>query len=244
MKPAEVDIDISQSGLVVSGQDGIHPRLEKFVRRHLETQWTQPLHHPTIKVYQRLQEQGVLSVDQPFILDSGCGTGKSTQQLAGRFPRTTVIGIDRSPVRLAKSGVDADWICHENYVLLRAEMSTFWRLLLADDHRPERHYLLYPNPWPKPAHLQRRWHGHPVFPQFLLLGGEIEMRCNWEIYALEFARAVSIATGHAIRAIRIHPEKGISPFEQKYLERGQRLFAVHVPAQVITAYRQACMASI
>ena len=116
-------------------------------------------------------------------------------------------------------------------MLLRAELSTFWRLLLNDGFSPERHYMLYPNPWPKPGHLKRRWHGHPVFPQLLGLGGEIEMRCNWEIYALEFARAVNLATGADIRPARIHPDVGISPFEQKYLERGQALFSVTVPAR-------------
>ena len=45
-----------------------------------------------------------------------------------------------------------------------------------------RHYVLYPNPWPKIGHLARRWHGHAVFPDLLALGGVFECRSNWRIY--------------------------------------------------------------
>jgi len=219
----------NQSGLVRSSQVDVHPRLAQCVRRHLATPWIQPPHRPTIGAYRHLLENCELSAGRPFILDSGCGTGKSTQRLAGIFPGQLVIGIDRSHTRLAKSGAASSLVLNENYVLLRAELATFWRLLAADGHLPEKHFLLYPNPWPKPQHLRKRWHGHPVFPVLLSLGGEIEMRCNWEIYALEFAQAVSIATGHSIRAREFQVENGLSPFEQKYLGRGQSLYAVTVP---------------
>ena len=110
--------------------------------------------------------------------------------------------------------------------MLRAELATLWRLLLEDGRSPEKHFLFYPNPWPKPGHLLRRWHAHPVFPQLLSLGGDLEMRCNWEIYALEFAQAIKIATGISAAVKTIKPEAGISLFEQKYLARGQSLYSV------------------
>ena len=227
---------IDQSGLVSSSQTSVHPDLKNCVRRHLDTPWSQPFHKPTLDAYHRLENEGVLSKGQPIILDSGCGTGKSTQRLAGLYPRHSLIGVDRSHVRLAKSSKTPGFFHHGNCILLRAELSTFWRLLLNDGRLPERHYLLYPNPWPKPGHLIRRWHGHPVFPYLLALGGEIELRCNWEIYALEFARAVSIATGALPDVKKIQPESGISPFEQKYLERGQALFSVLVPAHITKTF--------
>ena len=124
----------------------------------------------------------------------------------------------------------------ENCILIRAELATFWRLLLSSGLSPQRHFLLYPNPWPKAGHLSRRWHGHPVFPHLLALGGEIEMRCNWDVYAQEFAEAASIATGAGISVNTIEPDDGISPFEQKYLERGQSLFSVIVPALKTQAF--------
>lgn len=231
LRKFETRKNADKSGLVTSSQTGIHPQLEKYVSRHLEKPWSQPFHPPSTETYRHLKNEGVLSGDKAIILDSGCGTGKSTQRLAERHPRHIVIGVDQSRVRLAKSGVSSRFLRNGNCILLRAELSTFWRLLLADGHLPERHFLFYPNPWPKPGHFKRRWHGHPVFPYLLSLGGEIELRCNWEIYAQEFAKATSLATGGDISPTRIHPDIGISPFEQKYLERGQALFSVTVPAR-------------
>jgi tRNA G46 methylase TrmB len=154
------------------------------------------------------------------------------------FPGCLVIGVDRSQKRLARGGAARGMTLRENTVLLRAELATFWRLLLRSGHAPERHFMFYPNPWPKPGHLMRRWHGHPVFPVLLALGGEIEMRCNWEIYALEFARAAGLATRGLIGVKEIRPGQAISPFERKYLERGQALYSVRVPARHTRAFRQ------
>jgi tRNA G46 methylase TrmB len=235
---AKASKNIAISGLVDSSQSGVHPRLEQTVRRHLENTWKQPFHYPTTTAYRLLEAEGILSGDRPFILDSGCGTGESTQQLADLFPGHIVIGVDRSHVRLAKSGMKSSLLRSGNCILLRAELATFWRLLANDGHSPERHFLFYPNPWPKPGHLLRRWHGHPVFPQLLGLGGEIEMRCNWEIYALEFAQAVNIASGGSVGMKNFRPGSGISPFERKYLKRGQPLYSVLVPAQITAAFRR------
>jgi len=237
LKQSETSRDVEESGLVTSSQTGVHSNLEKYVRRHLQTPWLQSFHHPTIDAYRYLENEAVFSAGQPIILDSGCGTGKSTLRLAALFPEHIVIGVDRSYARLAKSGVNSSFFRSGNCILLRAELSTFWRLMVNDGRSPERHFLFYPNPWPKPGHLSRRWHGHPVFPQLLSLGGEIEMRCNWEIYALEFAAAVNIATGAKVSLKKFQPEIGISPFEQKYLDRDQPLFSVIVPAHNTEAFR-------
>lgn len=237
LKQSEFDKNIEDSGLVTSKQDGMHPNLVSCVRKHLQQPWLQPLHTPTLETFGLLKKEGVLSDGRPIILDSGCGTGSSTQKLAEMFPGHLVIGADRSQKRLAKSGLKTDFMCNGNYILLRAELASLWRLLLNSGISPERHYLLYPNPSPKPGHLARRWHGHPVFPQLLCLGGEIELRCNWEVYALEFAEAVSLATGANFDVIKIQPDNAISPFEQKYAERGQSLYSVTVSARVLEAFR-------
>jgi len=229
--------NLDESGLVSSSQDGVHPHLERAVRRHLARPWEQPFHTPTLDIYRQLSQTGVLGRDQPIILDSGCGTGKSTQQLAVLYPHHLVIGADRSSVRLGRGGVESGFSKSGNCLLLRAELATFWRLLAKDGHFLKRHFILYPNPWPKPGHLSRRWHGHPVFPYLLALGGEIELRCNWEIYAQEFAMAVRIASGEPVNVERCRPASGISPFETKYLERGQALFSVSVPEKVTAAYQ-------
>ena len=225
------------AGQVSSSQQGVHPRLERTIRRHLDRHWLQPLHRPSIDSYQRLKDESSFADGRSFILDSGCGTGKSTQQLAKQYPDHLVIGADRSQVRLARSGLQQNLWQRDNCILLRADLPTFWRLLARDGHIPHKHFLFYPNPWPKPGHLKRRWHAHPVFPCLLALGGEIEIRCNWEIYALEFAQAASFATGEPVAVEKYTPQHGASPFEQKYLDRAQPLYSVTVPRQVTKVFR-------
>mgnify|MGYP001818359254 FL=1 len=238
LKQSKTGKNPSASGLVISKQHDVHPGLAACVHKHLESPWLQPLHRPSKDSYRLLIQQGGLSFGQSIILDSGCGTGKSSQRLAWLYPGSLVIGVDQSRSRLAKSGVQSNFIRLENCILLRAELTTFWRLLLESGVSPERHFLFYPNPWPKPGHLSRRWHGHPVFPELLALGGEIEMRCNWDVYAREFAMAAGMATGVEPGVSKIQPEDSVSPFEQKYLQRGQSLYSVLISAGQTRAFRR------
>ena len=109
---------------------------------------------------------------------------------------------------------------------VRADLATFWRLAREAHWPVSHHYLLYPNPWPKPGQLQRRWHAHPVFPTVLELGGRLEMRTNWRIYAEEFALALEHYTGAAVRPSTLQVKEPVSPFERKYRDSGHPLYSV------------------
>jgi len=115
-------------------------------------------------------------------------------------------------------------------LLLRARVADIWRLLEKAGIRLARHYLLYPNPWPKPRHLGRRWHAHPVFPSLLALGGRLEIRTNWRIYAEEFARALALYGVEADEVVSFRPDDApLSPFERKYAASGHELFRIVAP---------------
>jgi tRNA (guanine-N7-)-methyltransferase len=144
------------------------------------------------------------------------------------MPDCLVVGVDKSSERLLRTGARSFPHREGNAVWLRADLTTFWRLALQAGWRLHRHYILYPNPWPKPGALQRRWHAHPVFPDLIRLGGLLEMRCNWEPYALEFAAAVNRVLEMNIKPGT--PEKllPVSPFERKYRNSGHRIYSVVV----------------
>ncbi len=217
----------SLSRAVASAQIDIHPRLQETVRRHLSCEWRQPIHVPSVRMFERLS---VLLRDdeRPLLLDSGCGTGDSTLQLAALNPGHCVIGIDQSAARLqrlAPLGI----ALHANAILLRAELTSFWRLFVAGGWRAERNYLLYPNPWPKAVYLNRRWHGHPVLPILLNTASAIELRSNWRVYADEFAFALTIAGHGEARAEPYDGEIPLTPFELKYRQSGHLLWRVAAP---------------
>jgi tRNA G46 methylase TrmB len=112
----------------------------------------------------------------------------------------------------------------ENCLLLQTECEDLWRLLAERGMAVDYHYLLYPNPWPKAKHLQRRVHGDAGLFWLLQLGGRIELRSNWQIYVEEFGVAMHLATipGSVARVI---PSPPLSLFERKYLDSGHQLWA-------------------
>jgi len=190
------------------------------------------MHKPTTIAFQALErmigDAGSTAVAR-LVFDSGCGTGESTRLIAGAFPDCLVIGVDKSDARLARTGASSFPYREGNVIWLRAELATFWRLARAAGWRLQHHFLLYPNPWPKPAQLRRRWHAHPVFPAMLQLGGRLEMRCNWDIYAQEFAAAANQLLGTSASPRLLAESRITSPFERKYRASGHPLYSVSVP---------------
>ena len=102
------------------------------------------------------------------------------------------------------------------------------RLRGAAGLRLARHYVLYPNPWPKIGHLGRRWHAHPVFPWIARLGGVLECRSNWHVYIEEFALALEAAIGQPVAWQAFSAELPLTPFERKYRDSGQTLYRLGV----------------
>lgn len=206
---------------VHSPQSGVHPALDAHVRRHRSHRWRQPLHPGSVAAWATFRSWH--RPDRPLLLDAGCGTGVSTLALAERHPHAQVVGVDRSAARLAR----APAIRPGNVLLLRARLEDFWRLLDEAGTRLAGHYLLYPNPWPKPRHLGRRWHAHPVFPSLLALGGRLELRTNWRIYAEEFSAALTVHGVSAGEVVSLPPgERSLTPFERKYSASGHAIYRV------------------
>jgi len=200
---------------IYSSQQTIHSNLVGSIRRYQETTFTKPVSAHTAQAFEELNL--VLENNKmPLILDSGCGTGDSTKRLAATWPDCFVIGIDKSEVRLARaqSGKDSG----SNFTFVRADLFDFWRLAVQSGLKVDRHFVFYPNPWPKSTQLKRRIHGHPAFAQFVQLGTEFEVRSNWKIYVDEFACAFKLWTGIGAAVQEIVPvEPYWTAFERKYV---------------------------
>ena len=219
----------------VSGQkEPIHPNLEATVQKHLANPFLRPIQDYNESAMDSARQQWQQLGEPSIILDSGCGIGESTRNLSNKYPEHLVIGIDQSQHRLAKSGLEQSYFLQGNMLLVRADLIDCWRILVRENWLPEKHYILYPNPWPKKKHLQRRWHGHPVFKSILQLGGELELRSNWKTYVDEFAFALRVANpiipsgSSAPKETQGHnPREFLTPFEKKYALSKQPLYRLH-----------------
>ena len=203
---------------VHSNQNGIHEDLLVTVKKHLHSAWQEPIPEHT-----RIAADRIIDLAEthggPLILDSFCGTGMSTEKLAKRFPDALVIGIDKSQDRLKKH-VTSDT---NNYHLIRASCEHTWAALVQAGVRCHRHYLLYPNPWPKKSHLKRRIHGHPAFPLLKSLGGAVTLRSNWLTYVEEFAAGMNFLD-YQSRVSEIKPTDPLTLFELKYSANDENLW--------------------
>ena len=210
------------SNPVSSPQTTIHSRLSEVLTRHQSHPDQTPI--APFSHANWPQVQAFAATHPTLILDLGCGTGESSQNLAHRYPDSGVLGLDRSSVRLGKVPSDVA----SNYLHLRGDQYDLVRLMRANSMRAEKIYLLYPNPSPKPEHLKRRWHAHPIWPTLLGVTDHIELRTNWSIYAEEFAFALQ-ASGWTVLLEQIAIDANnaaLSLFEAKYARSGHALWRV------------------
>ena len=220
----------ANSRIPESAQHDVHEGLRMRVERHLREPFRKPIADYNREAFE-LSLAG-WNGHASLILDAGCGVGHSTIELARQYPDHWVIGVDQSIARLTRRKPYPDALMPQNLVFVRADLVDYWRLLGEAGLHLDRHYLLYPNPWPKVGHLARRWHAHPVFPHILKLGGLLECRTNWLVYASEFAFALDIAlaaTGPTATLETFSAERPLTPFERKYRDSGQMLYRVSIP---------------
>lgn len=210
----------ANSRSITSNQAGLHEKLDEVVQKHLNTPFKKPIAAHTQQAFEQVNEK-VQAFDGPIILDSCCGVGESTANLAKLHPDALVIGIDKSEHRLEKHDIEYKQTESGQYILVQADLNDFWRLACEANWQPTHHYLLYPNPWPKAKHLQRRWHGAAVFPYIVELGGRLELRSNWSIYVEEFARSLELA-GKEAEISAYESDTAMTPFERKYWASGQQ----------------------
>lgn len=218
------------SRVITSNQDGIHEDLEALVTKYLLTPFKKPYSQHTLDAFNLVNDR-VSAFTGELILDSCCGVGASTANIAKQHPNALVIGVDKSEARIDKHQGhlnETNQVLEvDNYILVRADLNDFWRLACEAGWHVSKHYLLYPNPWPKAKHIKRRWHGGAVFPFIVKLGGLLEVRSNWKIYVDEFSFSLSLA-GVETQVTHYESSTAITPFEKKYWDSGQKTWRLQV----------------
>ncbi|MGI9229125.1 MAG: tRNA (guanine(46)-N(7))-methyltransferase TrmB [Gammaproteobacteria bacterium] len=215
----------ANSRSVSSSQCRPHPGLHALIARHQQHPLQRPI-TPASRDYFAKLNALLTQQAAPIIIDAGCGTGAGSLKLARLYPEHWIIGIDKSAQRLARSGVRDHLLQRDNCVLLRMQLEDFYPLHLTTNRPVAHQYFLYPNPWPKAKHLQRRWHAHGLFPLIMQTGGIIELRSNWLVYAREFIAGLSHYPDYHTELLSHTPagQPTLSPFETKYAASGHPLY--------------------
>jgi tRNA G46 methylase TrmB len=213
----------------------MHEDLADIVNKYRHSEFKKPIAEHTKKTFEAVIEW-LADWQGEVIVDACCGVGESSIVLAQRNPNAKVIGIDKSVLRLDKHAhykkqIGSD--LNDNVSLFQADLNDFWRLLAEYQNQAiwtiSKQCLFYPNPYPKKAQVQKRWHASPAFIALLQCSKNIEVRSNWLIYLQEFQFALSM---HGI-ASDIGEVSGepITPFERKYTESGQQCWQLHTLAE-------------
>ncbi len=207
---------------IFSKREGIHENLENTVLKHLSNEFRRPFAEHTVFAFQSMIKQWeVFGKQTPLIIDACCGTARSTLAIAEQHPEAFVIGVDQSLHRLSKQR-----FLPSNAIIIQANLLDLYRIMADENIQLHKHFLLYPNPWPKQGQLKRRWHAMPCFPAMVKLGGMIEVRSNWNIYIDEFAYALNLI-GFNCTPFEFFTTEPITAFEEKYLASGQKLYALN-----------------
>ena len=225
----EASNTLGDSKAIITNQSGIHEKLDEVVSKHLLHTFKKPYQAHTQQAFKEMNAlvQAFLN-DNPngeIILDACCGVGQSSRILAENNPQALVIGVDKSAHRINRNVegfTEEDGYSAQNYHLVRADLNDFYRLVKEAQWPVSKHYILYPNPWPKSKHLQRRWHGSAVFPQMTSIGDTLILRSNWRLYLEEFQQAAKqIALHGKLSQVNVAEEQALTPFEAKYQASGQ-----------------------
>lgn len=205
------------------------------------------LNKKNLKIYpHRYDYPAKVSLSRPLYFEIGCGVGKHPIALAKAEPGADIIACEhttsrsntlRAHVRSALvAGVSLDnfYFCHGNAISVLTHEVPSKSL--------DRIYLLYPNPYPKPKDLNKRWHAMPFFSVLLdrlKPGGVLILSTNIENYILEarqyiehyWSQFVKIEVvefmalkSHNIQKFKYDVEAPRTHFEKKYLERAQTCF--------------------
>ena len=110
---------------------------------------------------------------KPLILDSAAALVIAPSiWLLGFLMRRLLASIICPPLRRYRDSNS------HTCMVVKADVNDFWRLAMESGWRPIRHYLLYPNPYPKASQLRKRWYGSPAFHRCWHWVG-LTVRSNW-----------------------------------------------------------------
>ncbi len=202
----------------ITSQKHASPDLLPLLKKYQESTFLRPLPEHQKNAFRKIADF-IGDSTAPLILDSCCGTGLSTLNLAQNYPEALVIGIDKSAARITR-GPDLT----SNCLVVRGDIYDLWSLFIKEKIHFIKHFMFYPNPWPKAGHLKRRFYAHPTFLGMSTLSDYFELRSNWPLFIEEASIAFNFAGLQVNTAEPAKDRPPMSLFEKKYQDHGVKLY--------------------
>ena len=176
-------------------------------------------------------KQDVLSKIEkgPLILDLGVGAAKSTFLLQKQFPKSQIIGIDRSQTRLMRNPNYKEGSVNEVYnkgkvLLFRGDLLDWIRVFIEEKIFFDHLFIFYPNPYPKSSQINQRLYGSSVFSLILTLAKRMEVRSNWRLFLEEFEKGAGYLGSFNTKIASVKEEKAMTHFEEKYFSVEEKCY--------------------
>jgi tRNA (guanine-N7-)-methyltransferase len=176
----------------------------------------------------RLEPDQVFGRTAPLQVDLGCGDGSFLSVLAEQMPAHNFLGIERLAGRVRSAARKASGF--SNVRVLRVETAYAVRYLLPPNS-VDVFYLLFPDPWPKRRHHQRRI----VTPEFmdsvvaaLTNNGCFHIATDQQDYFREIERVVQ-----ACIHLQREPASGLkslprTTFERRFVAAGAPIYRMEL----------------
>ena len=176
----------------------------------------------------RLDPRAIFGRSAPLQVDLGCGDGSFLASLAAETPDHDFLGIERLVGRVRTAARKAAKLT--NVRILRVETAYAVRYLLPLDSVSVFH-LLFPDPWPKRRHHQRRIFTAEFLEAVmtsLAPGGCLRIATDQSDYFEQIERIA-----RASDRLRIVPGNGDNPlplttFEKRFVTAGANIYRIEL----------------
>ncbi len=199
----------------------MHFQMRKFRPEFFSEKWAIPsLQHLNLSDCQNLD------------LEIGAGVGWHAIRYAQQNPDRHLLALEHGAARFSRFQRRID--AHPKIPNLTPLQRSLIPFICADAAhlRFKKIFLLYPNPYPKNAQKNKRFHAMPFFGELLKkldVGGLIEVRTNEEFYAAEAKEflcrvwSLELKQNEVFNKLQRPDYQVQTHFEQKYFNQGQDL---------------------
>jgi tRNA (guanine-N7-)-methyltransferase len=165
-----------------------------------------------------------LSSEGPLVVDIGVGDGAATRAWAHQQPEAQVIAVELHRPGLAKLVAALDEAGPPNVRVVDGDALALLAALGPGSVNAVR--VLFPDPWPKRRHVQRRLVDRAfaaLVAEVLEPGGTLEVATDWDDYA-EHVRTMVAAEPRLAAAHRPHrPDRPVTAYERRGLAAGRQV---------------------